>query len=329
MKLYCNNYFSKEHEKINLSQSISCCLGLLIEKYDESELYSYQKSYAGFFLRTINHYLKLIDYNISEENSLFEKESDINILILGKLINIITHYSIIFLQHKKNDFVKLICSVGIDLINFSKYKYEKKIIKKKSFLLNNLSCIYILEKRYYKSKIFLDKCIELNKTSLDNIITYNNFCLINIKKIKDCYKNCEKEEMNKMINNIIYYSYLALKELKKRLINKYRDELKQNKEQKLIEINDIKRKNKKNYLIKKEITCFLFYNCFYILKIFDNKEYNKNYNNGLKIVEKLLGKQHYITLKMLRINHNYKLSIGDNLKNYEKSNTMDSSLEEI
>ena len=32
---------------------------------------------------------------------------------------------------------------------------------------------------------------------------------------------------------------------------------------------------------------------------------------------------------MLRLNHNYKLSIGDNLKNYEKSNTMDSSFEEI
>ena len=92
MKLYCDNYFSKEHEKINLSKDISCCLGLLLEKYDESELYSLQKSYGGFLVRTINHYLKKIDYNISEENLFLEKESEITIILLSKLINIITNY---------------------------------------------------------------------------------------------------------------------------------------------------------------------------------------------------------------------------------------------
>jgi hypothetical protein len=327
MKLYCDNYFSKEHEKINLSQSISCCLGLLLEKYDESELYSYQKSYAGFFLRTINHYLKMIDYNISNENSLFEQESEINILLLGKLINIITHYSIIFINHNKNDFAKLICSVGIDLINFSKYKYEKNIIKKKTFLLNNLSCIYISEKRFYKSTIFLDRCVEINKTSLDNIITYNNYCIAFIKKIKENYKKIEKEEIKKIIDNIIYYSHLELKELKKRFINKYKDALKLNNE----EIKDNKRKEKENCLTKKECTCFLFFNCFYIMKIFDNEEFIKNYNNGLKIIEKLLGKQHYITLKMLRINkNNNKLSIENIFMNEGKTNILnDNSFEKI
>jgi hypothetical protein len=182
MKLYCNNYFSKEHEKINLSKDISCCLCLLLEKYDESELYSFQKSYAGFLVRTFNHYLKLIDYNITNENNFFEKESEINYSFLSKLINIISHYSIIFIQHNKYDFTKLICSVGIDLINFSKYKCEKNLIRKKAFLLNTLSCEYLEEKRYFKSKIFLDKCIEINKTTLDYIITYNNYCMVFIKK---------------------------------------------------------------------------------------------------------------------------------------------------
>ena len=320
MKLYCNNYFSKEHEKINLSKDISCCLGLLLEKYDESELYSSQKSYAGFLVRTFNHYLKLIDYNITNENNFFEKESEINYSFLSKLINIISHYSIILIQHNKYDFIKLICSVGIDLINFSKFKYEKNIIRKKAFLLNTLSCEYLVEKRYYKSKIFLDKCIEINKTTLDYIITYNNYCMVFIKKIKN---KEEIDDIKKIIDNIIYYLHLELKEIKKRIINKYRDELKCNKE-----INKEIADNKKN---KKEITCFLLYNCFYIMKYFERNEFDKNYNNALKIIQKLLGIDNHITIKMMRINddNNNKNAIENFMKKIEneKENNKESSLE--
>jgi len=329
MKLYCNNYFSKEHEKINLSKDISCCLGLLLEKYDESELYSSQKSYAGFLVRTFNHYLKLIDYNITNENNFFEKESEINYSFLSKLINIISHYSIILIQHNKYDFTKLICSVGIDLINFSKYKYEKNIIRKKAFLLSTLSCEYLAEKRYYKSKIFLDKCIEINKNSLDYIITYNNYCMVFIKKIKN------KEEINdikKIIDNIIYYLHLELKEIKKRIINKYRNDLKFNQEINN-EIADNKKNKKENYYTKKETTCFLLYNCFYIMKFFDRNEFDKNYNNALKIIQKLLGVDNLITIKMMRINYDNNNNNNNLIENMmkkmenEKENSKESSLD--
>ena len=120
---------------------------------------------------------------------------------------------------------------------------------------------------------------------------------------------------------------MELKELKKRFINKYKDALKLNNE----EIKDNKRKEKENFLAKKECTYFLFFNCFYIMKIFDNEEFIKNYNNGLKIIEKLLGKQHYITLKMLRINNNNnKLSIENIFMNDGKTNILnDKSFENI
>ena len=299
MKLYCNDFFSKKHDKINLSNDISCCLGLLLEKYDESELYSLQKSYAGFLVRTINHYLKAIDYNIdNDQNFFFENITDINIIFIGKLIDIITHYSIILIQHNKYDYVKIICSVGIDLINFSKYKYEKNIIRKKNFLLNNLSCIYLYEKRYYKSKIFLDKCFEINKSTLDIIITYNNYYMTYIKKLKNNINKNKKEEIKTIIDNIIYYIHMELKEIKKRINNKYKNELK------LKDKNVIMIKYKDKFFIKKEITCFLLYNCFYVMKFFDVKEFEKNYNKGLKIIQKLIGREHHITIKMIRIKKN-------------------------
>ena len=309
-----------------MSKDISCCLGLLLEKYNESELFSLQKSYGGFLVRTINHYLKLIDYNISDENLLFEKDSNIDIILFNKLINIFTHYSIILIQRNKNDFAKLIILTGIDLINFSKYKYDKNIIKLKNFLFNNLSYNYISEKRYYKSKIFLDKCIEINKSSLDNIITYNNYCLMYIKKMKDNIKILEKKEIKKIVHNIIYYLHLELKELKKRVINKYKDYLKQN-----IDKNNKNIIYKENFLNKKEITGFLLYNCFYIMKFFDNKEFNKNYNNGLKIILKLLGKNHHISIKMIRINEENKMPLEYIIKNDEgeMNNEIDSSFNEL
>ena len=311
MKLYCDNYFSETHEKINMSKDISCCLGLLIEKYDESELFSLQNYYAGFFVRTINHYLKLVDYNILNENSFFEKDSEINKKMLDKLINIIIQYSFILIQHNKNDFAKIVLLVAIDLTNFSKYKYEKSIIKQKVFLFNNLSFNYLSEKRFFKAKLFIDKCKEINKSSLDKIIIYNNCCVIYIKRLKEKNKKYEKETVNQIVNSIIYYLHLQLKELKKRMIIKYKDYLKKGKEQ-------VDSKEKEKFLRKKELTCFLLYNCLYIMKFFDLKEFNQNYNNCLKIIQKLLSKKHNIYIKMIRINGNKENN--ENIKNEEETN---------
>ena len=140
-----------------------------------------------------------------------------------------------------------------------------------------------------------------------------------------------------IVDDIIYYLHLVFKELRKRVINKYRDELKQNKEnkdnnelnKKNNEIKDIKI-NKESYYKKKELTCFLFYICFYIMKFFDNNEFNNNYNNGLIIIQKLLGKMHYISIKMIRLNNNNKISMEDIIQNDEKTiSDNDSSFEKI
>ena len=53
MKTYCKDYLSKDHSKINLSEDISCCLLLLIEKYNETNNSS-KEDFSVFLLNSLN-----------------------------------------------------------------------------------------------------------------------------------------------------------------------------------------------------------------------------------------------------------------------------------
>ena len=133
MKTFCKDYLSINHSKINISQDISCCLFLLIEKYEETINNLYHKRYAGFLLRTLNYYLKDKNYQIRKENDFFLNENEISLNIFSKFIDILIHYSCLFLKHNKGEYAKLILSIGLNIINKSKYNSEKIIIKKKMY----------------------------------------------------------------------------------------------------------------------------------------------------------------------------------------------------
>ena len=319
----CDNYFSKDHGKINLSKDITCCLAFLLEKYDESIHYCFEKSYVGFVVRTLNHIYKKqfkSNQNIknqadNEEYKGFFKEPDkINIFHFSKFIDILTHLSAILYKHKKIEYLKILSCTGINLIDYSQFKTQKCILEKKVAFLNNISCLYIAEGRFIKAEKFLSKCIEIGKTTLDYAITYNNYCLMQIKKLKKSSYEINKineADLKKIIESIIYYLHLELNELQKRFKTKYTNDLDKNIYGKKNPINDDKEEDEKTqndivYYQKKEATCFLLFNYFRIIKYFSFYEFEQNYDNGLVIIEHLMGKNHFITNKMIRINSKQK-----------------------
>ena len=139
----CENYFSKDHGKINLSKDITCCLAFLFEKYDESIHYCFEKSYVGFVVRTINHFYKTqfksnrikinLDTNNDEYKGFFKEPDKINIFHFNKFIDILIHLSVILYKHKKIEYLKILLCTGIDLIDHSQFKIQKCIFKKKLF----------------------------------------------------------------------------------------------------------------------------------------------------------------------------------------------------
>ena len=184
MKTYCQDYLSINHTKINISQEIACCILILIEKYEESLNNFSQKYYAGFLVRTFNYYLKDKNYQIKSVEDLFINMEEITLNLFSKFIDILIYYSSFFLKHNKEEYAKLILSIGLDIINKSKYNSEGAISQKKISLANNIACTYIVKKNLNKAEIFFEKCKENLKSSLDKILVYNNYCIVQIKKIK-------------------------------------------------------------------------------------------------------------------------------------------------
>ena len=132
MKTYCKDYLSINHSKKNLSQDVSCCLFLLIEIYNEANNNSLNEEYSLFLIHSLNYYLKNKNYKISDSTDLFLNIEQISLPIFCKFIDILIHCSFIYLKFKQIDYAKFILSVGVDIINKSKFKNEKEIIKKKS-----------------------------------------------------------------------------------------------------------------------------------------------------------------------------------------------------
>ena len=142
-----------------------------------------------------------------------------------------------------------------------------------------------------------------------------------------------RTDINKIIENVIYYLHLELNKLQKRLKDKYTKDLDKNiygiKNEKGDE-EDEETQNNLVYYQKKEVTCFLLFNYFRIIKYFSFYEFQKNFDNGLQIIERLLGKNHFITNKMIRINSQQKifklssnyLCIPTNNKSVSKNQTI-------
>ena len=88
---------------------------------------------------------------------------------------------------------------------------------------------------------------------------------------------------------------------------------------------------------KEEIFCFIIYNYYRIIKIFDYEEFDKSYSNALLFIRKTLGNYHLITIKMIRIGHEknkedslYEItnSTNKNLLNSDELDLQDSILPE-
>ena len=305
MKTYCQDYLSINHRKKDPSKEIACCLFILIEKYEESINNLSKRNFAHFLINTLNFYLKDKNYKISTENDLFLNSDEISLTLFYKFIDIIIHYSSILLKYNKTEYAKFILSIGLDLINKNKNNSEKKMIKKKVSLANNIACTYTLLNNYYKAELFFNKCEKTSKSLLDKIITYNNYCLVQIKKIKIFYHDTNQNIIYSIINNIVKYLKLMFNEISERVINKYKIELNKNDDE-INKNNCIENYNNKENIntSKNEIFCFLIYNYLKITKIFCCEDFNNNYSNLLLFVQKILGNHHLISIKMIRLGNN-------------------------
>ena len=171
MKTYCKDYLLKAHSKINLNEDISCCLFLLIEKYNETNNSS-RKYFSNFLLNSLNFYLKGKNYKISDLSDLFINKEQISLSLFCKFIDILIHYSALFLYNENTEYSKFILSLGVDLINKSEFKLEKEIMKRKVSLGINIACIYFLNNNIIKAELFLEKCKEKNSNELNKMIIY-------------------------------------------------------------------------------------------------------------------------------------------------------------
>ena len=300
MKTYCQDYLSINHTKINISQEIACCILILIEKYEESLNNFSQKYYAGFLVRTFNYYLKDKNYQIKSVEDLFINMEEITLNLFSKFIDILIYYSSFFLKHNKEEYAKLILSIGLDIINKSKYNSEGAISQKKISLANNIACTYIVKKNLNKAEIFFEKCKENLKSSLDKILVYNNYCIVQIKKIK----YTKKSEVFSLIKNIKSSLEIIFSDINNTILNKYKIDLMniENFNNNSINFN-LNNSNNIIFNSKDELFCFLIYNYFKISKIFDSDNFNNNYLKSLIFIQKILGNNHLINIKMIRLGY--------------------------
>ena len=309
MITYCSDYLSSNHSKINITKDIPCCLFFLIEKYDETLNFFQKKNFGSFLLRTLNHFLKDKNYKIQSITDIFLNPDEITFNLFSRFLNILLHYSAIFLKNNKAEYAKLILSIGLDAIHKSKFNEEKKIARKKVCLANNIACTYLLVNNFMKAEIFLEKSKNNSEGFLEKIIAFNNCSIVQIKKIKNLYDNDKKEEIKAIVRNIRYYLKLMLEEINKRIIDKYKIDLNN------IQISDNNPINniKSNYYTdstnkhKEEIFCFLIYNHYKILKFFSTEKFNTNYSKYLSFIQNILGSEHFLTLKMIRLDNSEKI----------------------
>ena len=291
MKTYCKDYLSKNHSNINLSKDISCCLLLLIEKYTETNNNSQIEEFSSFLLHTLNHYLKNKNYKVSKEADLFLNSEQISLSLFCKFIDILIHCSITYIRLNQIEYAKFTLSIGVDIINKSKFRNEKIIIKKKITLGNNISFVYLLNNNFIKAEKFLDKCKEKSPNNLNKMIIYNNCCIINVKNLKNLRNN--KIETKKSIDKIIQYLNIIFNEINIRIENKYKS---------YINFNEYKiEKNKFVVNHKDELFCYLIFNSHKMMKTFIKKEFDKNYSKSFSFIQQLLGSHHFITLNMKRL----------------------------
>ena len=313
MKTYCKDYLSINHSKINLSKDVSCCLFLLIEKYNEINNNSLNEEFSLFLIHSLNYYLKNKNYKIKEATDLFINIDQISLSIFCKFIDILIHYSFIYMKFKQIEYAKFILSVGVDIINKSKFKNEKAIINKKVALGNNIAYVYLLNKNFGKAEKFLEKCKEKAPNNLNKMIIYNNCCIITIKNMKLFLNN--KSETKKAVDKIIQNLNNIFNEINFRIEKKYKS---------YINFNEYKIEQNKNLVNHKdELFCYLLYNCYKMMKTFIKKEFDKNYLKSFSFIQKCLGNHHFITLNMKRLDDKknnsefINLLLKDNFNNSE------------
>ena len=277
MQVLCKNFYLQSHNNPDL-KSISCCLYQLISTYEMAKINLNIHQFSFFLTRTINHYFK-------NSNKKFINENLLTLNLLSHFIEIISEISSYFffynnssnnIHNIKDDYIKILISFTIEIINNSQYKNEKEIISRKNALINNISCLYFKEKRFDKSLLFLDKCIEMNKNKIDNAISYNNYAILQHKK-----------------NNLkltTYYFHLMYKEIK----------------------DLIKEKNKKNNIDEinnNKLIIFLMFNYCKFNKKYNQKDFNEQIDKLCDLAKKNFGNKNFLTIEFLRLR-------GDDLNSY-------------
>lgn len=244
MNSCCSN--TKNH--IQNYNEISCCVEYLLQLNKKTENNLLTTKFGIFLLRTLNHY--------SKKNQVFS--ATVSFEQFKDVLLIIVKYTAMYYFRNKIEYVKLLVKCGIEIINSSQHKNKEEIVSIKNALVNNVACVYCSLEQEDKAMKFLDKSVKMNRTYIDNAITYNNLGLIELK--------------NKRIQSGVHYFHLAYKEIK----------------------NHLNEDNTNN----KELFCFIMLNYIMVSKKYSQKDYDEKYDNFYEYCNTSLGEKHYISVRM-------------------------------
>ena len=255
MNPFCSIY---PNHKQNYS-NISCCIANIIFHYHRSENNLLISKFGLFLLRSLNHHLK--------SPPILSHTTPLN--QIKTLLQIIGKYSAMYYNKNKDDYAKLLIKCGIQIINESPYKEGEELVKEKEAIVNNIACVYLKEGQADKSAVFLDKCVNMNKDSMNKAIMYNNYALVEFARKK--YKNG------------VHYCHLVYKEIKKYL--------KQSSSSNPINYNE------------KETIAFMLCNCCHAYKKYSYNDYTEHYDKCYSFCKKNIGVNHYITINLSKIEY--------------------------
>ena len=285
------------HQDYNIELNFNkmpCCLNhlLIMNKISEEYLLSYE---FGKFL------LKIFKNIFEKEKTLIKYNSKLSENIYKEFISMTSKYMSRYYFSNKIKCAKYICKIIFNFYNKEEYSNNKSKQKDINIFKNNLSCIYIKEKRYDKSYDIIKEIYETNNTinNNDTLIYLNNYINIFIKS-----KNIINKDITKKIN------------LLKTVINQ---KIKQISQMSHLKDNISNKKLINNNFTTNEIQLFLFiyYNyCRLYSKIKNNRSQNfSNYKKGYELSIFYFGESHHLTLKYKHILNKSLFSNNNNGRN--------------
>jgi len=206
-----HNECNQKHEN---SFTESCCLNHLIEMHFVAENQNISHKYAKFLTRTMNHHFK-------RDTLQFD---GIKLETAKIFLEILSKYITYFFCLNQLDLGKLLIKISLIIGENGRLKDNQEILKRKSSIFNNLSCIYERMGNYTKALQYLKRSYKyislFNKNGVlnaDLAIFYNNIGRISYKQKEN---NIANQAMKMSYDIVREESLKILKEKSSYLANK-------------------------------------------------------------------------------------------------------------